>query len=136
MSQSDEAKQPHAAQTARPIAVIGAGSIGTGMAVVFAMAGRKVRIYDQSREQRDTVRGRIADIVRDLQEFELIGQNEHSVLANVHVVDRLADALENVEFVQECAPEQLELKSKLFTDLARLAPQDESRRCCPCRSPQ
>ena len=124
MVQFDDNRQSQAEKPAPPVAVVGAGSIGTGFTVVFAMAGRRVQVYDPSGEKRQAVRPRIAEIIRDLREFELIGQEEDAVLANVLVVDELTDALDDVEHVQECGPEQLDLKRELFVELDKLAPQN------------
>ena len=117
MVQSDDNRQSQAEKPAPPVAVVGAGSIGTGFTAVFAMAGRRVKVYDPSGEKRQAVRPRIAEIIRDLREFELTGQDEDAVLANVLVVDELTDALDDVEHVQECGPEQLGLKRELFAEL-------------------
>jgi 3-hydroxyacyl-CoA dehydrogenase len=124
MVQSDDNRQSQAEKPAPPVAVVGAGSIGTGFTAVFAMAGRRVKVYDPSGGKRQAVRPRIAEIIRDLREFELTGQDEDSVLANVLVVDELTDALDDVDHVQECGPEQLDLKRELFAELDKLAPQN------------
>ena len=123
MPQSSDTKRSKVENTASPIAVVGAGSIGVGFVLVFAMAGRKVQVYDPSQKQRNAVRGRIVELVHDLLEFGLTEQDEHTVLANVHVMDELADTLKHVEYVQECGPERLDLKRKIFEELNKLAPQ-------------
>ncbi len=123
MPQSSDTKRSKVENNNSPIAVVGAGSIGTGFVLVFAMAGRKVQVYDPSQKQRNAVRGRIVELVHDLLEFGLTDQDEHTVLANVHVMDELADALNHVEYVQECGPERLDLKRKLFAELDKFAPQ-------------
>ena len=50
----------------RPVAVIGAGSIGTAFALVFAIAGYTVRLYDPDLARLDaapvTIRDRLADL--------------------------------------------------------------------------
>lgn len=107
---------------AAPVAVIGAGSIGAAFALLFASAGRRVNIYDPSPGQRAGVIDHIAASWRDLHSFGLADSTEHDVRGRIRICDCVADAVCAADYVQECAPEQLQLKRDLFIELDALAP--------------
>jgi len=99
------------------ITIVGAGLMGHGIAQVFARAGHKVRVYDAFQASLDSLHLRIESNLRDLEE----------PADCLHLVSGHADlgeALEGAQFVFECAPEKLEVKKQIFTDLERLAPAD------------
>ncbi len=87
------------------IAVVGAGSIGVGWAIVFARAGRDVAVYDP-----DPARLQAAPA-----EFEAHATGRVTWHAD------LAGAVRGAVHVQECAPEDLALKRELFARLDELA---------------
>jgi 3-hydroxybutyryl-CoA dehydrogenase len=91
------------------IGVLGAGLMGHGIAQVFALAGHEVSIYDPVAASLDQVRTRIAANLRDL------GDDE-SAAERVHPCADLAQAVRDVDFVVEAAPESLELKRELFRE--------------------
>lgn len=106
------------------VAVIGAGNIGAAFSLVFAAAGRKVHICDSDRNQTRTVKQRIAASLHDLQATDLFSGEPDQVLKRVHVMDDLEEALSGVHHVQECVPEDLDLKRSLFAKFDALAPED------------
>ena len=53
-------------QTIETIAVIGAGTMGHGIAQVFALAGHAVRVYDPMEAARTSLRDRIRTNLREL----------------------------------------------------------------------
>lgn len=95
------------------IAVIGAGLMGHGIAQVFAVAGHSVGLYDAASEPLRSARSRIAD------NLEALGGDPQAV-ERVRPCAELADALTEVEFVFEAAPERVELKREIFRQLAEL----------------
>lgn len=97
------------------VAVIGGGLMGVGIAQVFASAGRSVNIFEPAADMRRTVLGRLTELL------ESYGLNA-SDADNVSVCEDLGTALSNAEYVTEAAPEKLDLKRTLFTDMIRLAP--------------
>ena len=105
-----------------PIAVIGAGSIGAAFSLIFAAAGHDVRLYEAKRAQRKTVRQRISEKMLDLQQFGLLDLDVDDVLSRIHIHTEIADAVSDVDHVQECVPENLDLKRELFAELDELTP--------------
>jgi 3-hydroxyacyl-CoA dehydrogenase len=109
---------------ARPIAIVGAGSIGVGWAIVFAMAGFPVRLQDPDPARRGAVAAELAGKLEALADAGLRAGPLREATARVAVCGTLAEAVADAIHVQECAPERLEVKRPLFADLVRLAPRD------------
>jgi L-gulonate 3-dehydrogenase len=103
------------------VAIIGAGSIGAAFALMFAAGGCTVRLTDSSSQQRSSVCKRIAESLQDLESFGLLGQGAEQVLSRIKVVSEIGEAVQGVDYVQECAPEDLGLKQALFAELDVLA---------------
>jgi len=99
------------------VAIIGAGLMGHGLALVFASAGHAVRITDPVATSRDSVKERIAATLASL------GQDA-SALERIHVAASLADAVRDADVVVEAAPEKLELKQQIFAELEAAARPD------------
>ena len=114
---------PEAGQK-RPIAIIGSGSIGTAFAVVFATAGYDVRIQDPDPERREaamvTLRARLAELI----DYGIVEGNVEAIAARVAMVTEPGEAVAGVSYVQECVPEDLEVKRRVFSELDALTPGD------------
>ncbi|MDH4047955.1 MAG: 3-hydroxyacyl-CoA dehydrogenase [Gammaproteobacteria bacterium] len=107
---------------ARKVAIIGAGSIGTGLAVVYSHAGHTVSIFDAAPAQRQRVLQEVRRILYDLQEFGLVALPADEIVRKVQVVDNLNDAVSSAEFIHECAPEDLGIKRRIMKELDEVAP--------------
>lgn len=107
-----------------PVAIIGAGSIGAAFALLFASAGRRVHIFDPSAQQRDAVLDQVTASWRDLDSFQLATSTEAAVRERIQVFDSLRDAAAGADYIQECAPEQVQLKREIFTELDACAAPD------------
>jgi L-gulonate 3-dehydrogenase len=97
-------------------AVIGAGVIGCSFATVFARAGWRVRIFDADPASRDRAVERVSTFL------EQTGDTHR--LSSVSVHDALADAVADVRWVQECTPEQLEIKRSVYAQLDEICSHD------------
>ncbi len=108
----------------RPIAIVGAGSIGVAWALVFAMAGFHARLQDPDPVRRANAPQELAAKARQLVASGLCDVSEAEIAKRIQIVDTLAEALADAIHVQENAPEKLEVKRALFHEFARLAPAD------------
>jgi 3-hydroxybutyryl-CoA dehydrogenase len=99
------------------VAIIGAGLMGHGLALVFADAGHDVVITDSFSETLRTVKSRIAETLKSLE------RNEAAV-DNVKTVASLGAAVADARFIIEAAPEKLELKQMLFEEIENAARSD------------
>jgi 3-hydroxyacyl-CoA dehydrogenase len=105
-----------------PIAIVGAGSIGVAFAIVFTRAGHPVRLYDPDAQMRAAAPATLHARATDLTAAGLLDETADALVARLQVTDDLAKAVDGVAMVIECAPERVELKQALFTELDRLAP--------------
>jgi 3-hydroxyacyl-CoA dehydrogenase len=106
------------------IAIVGAGLIGRAWAIVFARAGRSVALFDAMPTAARRALDLIDESLSDLAGFGLIDEPPARIRARVTTADSLAEALSDAAYVQENAPETLDVKQKLFAELDRLAPPD------------
>lgn len=98
------------------IGIVGAGSIGVGLAIVFARAGADVRVFDVAQDMLASVPERVAERVELLRDA---GLADHApLMRHIAVVSTMADCVAGAELVLECVPENLELKRAVFAQLS------------------
>jgi 3-hydroxyacyl-CoA dehydrogenase len=102
------------------VAVIGSGLIGRAWAIVFAGGGLDVALYDAGAGVADKARSLVAQGLDELAAHGLV-KDPKAAAARVRSAASLADALDGASFVQENAPERLEVKREVFAELDRLA---------------
>jgi 3-hydroxyacyl-CoA dehydrogenase len=108
-------------QPTATIAIIGAGSIGAAWAIVFAAARMRVNLQDTDDGRLAQSRAGIRARLEGLLAHDLVGEPADAILARIQFLSDLPKALAGVAHVQECVPEDLDLKRRLFADLDRLA---------------
>ncbi|MFT4085260.1 MAG: 3-hydroxyacyl-CoA dehydrogenase NAD-binding domain-containing protein [Nocardioides sp.] len=96
------------------IACVGAGVIGGGWAAYFLAHGYRVRAWDPAPDAEQRLRHLVDAAWPALTE---LGLAEGADLANLSVHRDLAEALRGAQFVQESAPEDLELKRRLLAGI-------------------
>lgn len=106
------------------IAVIGAGTMGNGIAHTFAQSGFKVALIDISEASLE--KG-MATIVKNLDRMiakEKISEAEKSkTLANITTFTNLAEGIKAIDLVIEAATENVDLKLKIFKELDNTCPE-------------
>ena len=104
------------------VGVVGAGTMGSGIAHVFARAGFEVLLCDVEQRFLDRALGQIrANLGREAAKGKLAESDVEPVLARIRpTVDR--EALSGAEFAVEAASERFELKSEIFRALDRILP--------------
>src|SRR5262245_42427074 len=105
--------------TSRPVAVIGAGTLGRRIALMFAAHGADVRIYDLAEPQRRAAVDFVSQNVASVAE-----SRNGEAPGRVSPEADLADAVRDAWLVVEAIPERLELKIEMFGQLDELAPAD------------
>jgi 3-hydroxyacyl-CoA dehydrogenase len=106
------------------VAVVGSGFIGRAWAITFARAGHDVALWDQDPEAPHRAIDFIASVAPDLAANNLLGgATPEALLARLRAEKTLAAALADADHVQENAPERLDVKTAIFSELDRLAPQ-------------
>jgi len=102
------------------IAVIGTGLIGQAWAIVFARGKHEVRLWDGFAEATAKAMPLIAEQLADLHTAGLIDEPAEALLARIKGFDRLEDALEGADYVQESLPEKLDIKKEIFARMDKL----------------
>ena len=108
-------------QQIRTVACVGAGTIGGGWAAYFLSRGLRVRVWDPSPDAGDKLRRLIDAAWPALTE---LGLAENASPDDFTVHTDLAEAVRGVGFIQESAPESLELKQDLLARLAAVTATD------------
>lgn len=108
----------------KKIAVIGAGTMGNGIAHVFAQSGFSVRLVDLSEAALEKA---VATIDKNLQRMLSKGiideNNIRATLKNIEVSTDLKGAVEDRDLVVEAASERLDIKMQVFEDLDAATPE-------------
>ncbi|MFZ2285270.1 MAG: 3-hydroxybutyryl-CoA dehydrogenase [Lutibacter sp.] len=107
------------------IAVIGAGTMGNGIAHVFAQNNYNVNLIDVSQEALD--RG-LATIGKNLDRLvdkgTIPAEIKTQTLANITTFTLISDGVKNVDLVVEAATENVDLKLKIFKQIDEEAPEN------------
>ncbi|MBX6424958.1 MAG: 3-hydroxyacyl-CoA dehydrogenase [Variibacter sp.] len=107
------------------IAIVGSGFIGRAWAITFARAGFEVALCDSAAEATEAALAFIDDVLPFLADNDLLnGQTPKVVRGRVKAAPSIAAAVDGADHVQENAPERLDVKKALFTELDRLARPD------------
>jgi len=103
----------------RVVTSIGAGPIGGGWAAFFLARGYQVRAYLHSMKEEKAFRSILDTAWPCLVD---LGLAEGASLSNLTITNNLEDAVAGTEFVQESAPERLEIKQELYAQLGEIVP--------------
>jgi len=105
------------------ISVIGAGTMGNGIAHVFAQNGFKVSIVDVSLTQLDRAIINIGkNFDRQIAKGAATEEQKKNALANISIFSKINDGVKEADLVVEAATENIELKLKIFEDVDKFAP--------------
>ncbi len=105
------------------ISVIGAGTMGNGIAHLFAQNGFQVTLVDVSPAQLDRALQTISkNLDRQLAKAAITEEQKKQTLANIKCVSDLSDGVKEADLVVEAATENIELKLKIFEQLDDFAP--------------
>lgn len=107
------------AKNVRTVTSIGAGPIGGGWTAFFLARGYKVRAYLHNMNEETVFRSILNTAWPCLVD---LGLAEGASLDNLTITDNLEDAVSGTEFVQESAPERLEIKQELYKRLGEIVP--------------
>lgn len=106
------------------VAVVGAGLMGHALAVVHAIGGLRVNLYDQNPQQLQRSKGLVAEILSTLQSAdELDSDAAKQALQRIVWAGDLAAALDAADLVVEAVTERPQIKQQVYEDIDRLAPE-------------
>ena len=103
------------------IAVIGSGTMGNGIAHVFAQFGYSVSLIDISQSSLDKGIATIGkNLDRQVAKEAISEADKAATLANITTFTSMEEGVKNVDLVVEAATENVDLKLKIFADLDKL----------------
>ena len=103
------------------VTVLGAGTMGHGIAQVFATKGYRVSLVDLSKEQLDLA---IKKISRSLSHLKSKGEeigDIDKIISNISTYTKYKEAIKNAQLIIEAVTENKEIKLNIFKELDRLA---------------
>ena len=107
------------------ISVIGAGTMGNGIAHVFAQNGYKVNLIDVSSDALEKAISTITkNLDRMLSKEKITEEVKNNTLKNLTTHTQLKDGVANAELVVEAATENMNIKAAIFKDMDLYAPQN------------
>ncbi len=105
------------------ITVIGAGTMGNGIAHVFAQCGFTVSLVDVNTAQLEKAKATIAkNLDRQIAKGSISEEQKQTTLSNILTYNDIAAGTKNAELVIEAATENIDLKLKIFKQLDEVAP--------------
>lgn len=105
------------------ITVIGAGTMGNGIAHVFAQNNFKVQLVDISADALDKALLTIeSNLGRLLSKEKISEATLKTTLSNITLHTSMEEGLKNADLVVEAATENIHLKLKIFADIDAMAP--------------
>lgn len=107
------------------IVVIGAGTMGNGIAHTFAQSGFAVSLVDVNQNSLDkAIQTITTNLDRIIAKGNLTEEEKANTLGNITTFTDLKDAAPNADLIVEAATENLDLKLKIFTQIDELAPEN------------
>ena len=102
------------------VAVLGAGTMGAGIAQICAAAGSRVALYDVEQRFVDAGLGRVREFLeKGVEKGKTKPAERDLVLSNLRGTPDLAAAVADADLVIEAIPERLDLKRQVFAAVAR-----------------
>ncbi len=109
----------------KKISVIGAGTMGNGIAHVFAMKNFEVNLVDVSQQQLEKAMATIAkNLDRQVAKNVITEEDKKNILARITTQNDVAKGVADADLVVEAATENVELKMKIFSQLDAAAKAD------------
>lgn len=107
------------------VSIVGAGTMGNGIAHVFAQAGYSVTIVDISLAQLDRAVATITkNLDRQLAKGSITEEQKKTTLANISINANMIDGVKDAMLVVEAATENVALKLQIFEELDKYAPKE------------
>ena len=102
----------------KKISVIGGGTMGNGIAHVFAMKGFEVSLVDVSPQQLEKAISTISkNLDRQVAKNAITEEDKKETLSNITTFSSLTDGIKEAELIVEAATENVDLKLKIFSQL-------------------
>ncbi len=105
------------------VVVVGSGTMGNGIAHVFALKGYSVTLVDLTQETlKKAIETITSNLDRQVKKGSITEEQKNSTIQNIVTSTNLPDAVKNANLVVEAVSENLEVKAKIFEVLDKNAP--------------
>ena len=107
----------------KKVAVIGAGTMGHGIAQVFAMKGYQVNLLDINEEILKKAKQSIAwSLEKFVEKRRIRKEDADAALSRINTTTAYEEAVSDIDLAIEAVPEDIELKKKIFAKVDEIAP--------------
>ncbi|MBP2551423.1 3-hydroxyacyl-CoA dehydrogenase [Neorhizobium galegae] len=100
------------------IAIVGAGLVGAGWAIVFARSGHQVKVFDTSEAIRSRLPDHLKAALEAMAAYGLVSGVD-DIMHRITVCASLADAVTGADYVQESVIERVDLKREVSAEIDR-----------------
>ena len=108
----------------KKIAVLGAGTMGPGIAQTYAMGGYEVTMWTRSESTRDKALVSLKSQLDTFEEEGLLTESKETILNRVSFALTVEEAVAGADFIQETIVEKRDAKEVLYAQLAACVPSD------------
>ena len=108
----------------KKIAVLGAGTMGPGIAQVYAMGGYTVTMWTRSESTREKAIAALKAQLGTFEEEKLLTEPKEAVLDRIHFTPTVEECVAGADFIQETIVEKADAKQALYEQLAAIVPSD------------
>ncbi len=109
----------------KKIAVLGAGTMGPGIAQTFAMGGYNVTMWTRSESTREKAKATLRTSLETFaQEGEIKSGDVEKIYSRVNFALTVPEAVDGADFIMETIVENKDAKSELYAQLAEIVPND------------
>ncbi|SHH73063.1 3-hydroxybutyryl-CoA dehydrogenase [Sporobacter termitidis DSM 10068] len=109
----------------KKIAVLGAGTMGPGIAQTFAMGGYEVTMWTRSEATREKAKDALKSSLKTFaEEGEIKAADIDAIYARISFKENVAEAVKGADFIMETIVEKREAKEELYAQLAEILPSD------------
>jgi 3-hydroxybutyryl-CoA dehydrogenase len=109
----------------RAVGIVGAGTMGQGIAVACAAAGLDVLVSERTPQAAQQAMAEIVHALdNDIAKWRRTESEKRAILARIRTVDSFG-ALEAAQLVVEAVPDDLELKASIFQELDLVCPAED-----------
>lgn len=109
----------------KTVAILGAGTMGHGIAQVAAVAGYRVFLRDVSNEILENAKGNIRSSLERLAKRGRLSEKDlEAALSRISTTIDLKEAVKDADLIVEAVPERLDLKQRIFKEVDEAAPKE------------
>ncbi|MCD8151858.1 MAG: 3-hydroxyacyl-CoA dehydrogenase family protein [Clostridiales bacterium] len=118
-------KKPESLADIKKIAVLGAGTMGPGIAQTFAMGGYEVVMWTRSEKTREKAKAALhASLETFAREGEIKAEEVEEIYGRIHFEQTVEEAVKGADFIQETIVENRDAKVALYEQLAACVPEN------------